>query len=407
MPRPSILTLSLAQALGLVITSLGGVGAWLAVVALADPADLGALGRIVSTGTFVASLVTAGLGQFLLSSVGATPIAALRPLLARSLLAGGGAAAVAALLAGLAQRGLDASLAALVLLAVGIALTNLQDGVYLAVGMAADVPAKGAAIVLLRLALLGALWLVGASLPTLAGAFVLAQLVAGGGWGLVRVPAALRRHRPRDAGRGRGHAATLGLSYLYAIAVTAISAGLPALATSVLAPAEGGLFFLAWTIAGLLAGVAVGVANAVLATSAASGGGRLLKVLGALAALLGAGGAGLFLMAPRAVAALATAYDDATPILATLILGQFAFGLSLVGLAFCRATVGGRELAALIVTWALVILGGAVAGLGAGALGCARGFALGSALTVVPVCAMAAHAGIRTAAVAMQVERGR
>jgi hypothetical protein len=398
MSRPTIANLSIFQALGLLISTGGGSLVWFVAVALVQPADLGALGRVVSTSALIAGLITAGLGQFLLTIIRSAPTERVRAYLWASVLAGGALAALVAGGVGVWQSGrLDVAALATGLLAGGIAVTNIQDALYLGVGLARDVPAKGAAIVLARLALL-ACALVALDLTSLLLAFVVSQLGVGLGWLATRAPQAFRRHQPQPAARAAhgGDRATLAFSYLYSTSVAIIVTGVPALVTSLAPPERAGAFFLCWTIAGILSGVSVAVANSVLAVALESGDPlrQLARVLVGVLAALCAGGALLTFVLPTLLALLSPRYMVSTDLLAALVAGQIAFGMAIVALAAYRSLARDRYLIGVLVAWPLLVAGGVALGLPGGVASSAAGFMAGNLVAAIAICPLAFRAAL-------------
>jgi hypothetical protein len=396
MSRPTIANLSIAQATGLMITTGGGSLIWVVAAALARPADLGVLGRVASTGALLAGLITAGLGQFLLTIIRSSPTAHLRVYLWKSTLAGGLLSMLVACATGVWQSGrLDSAALATGLLAGGIAVTNIQDALYLGVGVARDVPAKGAAVVLARLALL-ACALFALNLTTLLAAFVVSQLGVGLGWFAARAPKAFRHHQPSPADRPVGGArGTLAFSYLYSISIALIVTGVPALVTSLVPAERAGAFFLAWTMAGLLSGLAVAVANSVLAVALEAGNPirQLARMLATVLAALCAGGVLVAFVLPDLLALFSPRYRSMTEQLPMLVAGQIAFGIAIVALAAYRALVRDAYLIAILVAWPLLV-GGAVA-LGlleGGVAGGAAGFTSSNLVAAVAICPLAFRA---------------
>jgi hypothetical protein len=397
MPRPTIANLSIFQALGLIVTAGGGSAVWLVAAAIAQPADLGALGRVVSTGTLLAGLITAGLGQFLLTVMRSLPTERVRSYLWASILAGGALSALAGAGAGAWQSGrLDWGALATGLLAGGIAVTNLQDALYLGSGLAQDVPAKGAAIVLARLGLLLACALVAVDLAALLVIFVVSQLAVGIGWIAVRAPKAFGRHQPlKPAAAGGGARDTLMFSYLYSLAVAAIGAGVPALVTSLAAPERAGAFFVAWTMSGLLSGLSVAVANSVIAVSLEARGAtrRLASVLAGMLSALCAGGMLIAFALPQVLALVNPRYGQLAEQIQPLVAGQICFGVAIVSLAAYRALALDRYLIGMLIAWPLVVLSGVLAGLYEGGVARgATGFLVGNLIAALPICLLAFRA---------------
>ncbi|HJZ46450.1 MAG TPA: hypothetical protein VKE41_04765 [Roseiflexaceae bacterium] len=394
MSRPTIANLSIFQALGLLVSAGGGSLVWFAAATLARPADLGALGRVASTSALVAGLVTAGLGQFLLTIIRSSPTARVRAYLWMSILAGAMLSALVAGCVGAWQSGrLDLAALATGLLAGGIAVTNIQDALYLGVGLARDVPAKGAAIVLARLVLL-ACALVALDLTSLLLAFVISQLGVALGWLAVRGPGAFQRHQPL-LGEQLAHSGargTLAFSYLYSISAAAILTGVPALVTSLAPPERAGAFFLAWTVAGVLSGISVAVANSVLAVApdADDPVRQLARVLVVVVAGLCAAGALVAFVLPDLLVLFSPRYRSMTDQLAMLAAGQIAFGGAIVSLAVYRALSRDRYLIAVLVAWPLLVVGGVALGLReSGVDGGATGFMAGNLIAAVAICPLA------------------
>src|SRR6266545_1113481 len=397
MSRPTIANLSIAQAVGLLISTGGGSLIWLVAAALARPADLGVLGRVASTGALLAGLITAGLGQFLLTIIRSSPTARVRAYLWMSTLVGGLLSMLAAGGVGAWQSGqLDGAALATGLLAGGIAVTNIQDALYLGTGLARDVPTKGAAVVLARLMLL-ACALVALNPTTLLAAFVVSQLGVGFGWLAARAPKAFRRHQPMldERPARRGARDTLAFSYLYSISVAMIITGVPALVTSLAPPERAGAFFLAWTMAGILSGLSVAVANSVLAVAleASNPTRQLARLLAAVLAALCAGGVLVAFVLPDLLALLSPRYRAMTDQLPMLVAGQVAFGIAIVALAAYRALVRDGYLIAILIVWPLLVGGGVILGLLEGGVsGGAAGFMGGNLIAVIAICPLAFRA---------------
>jgi hypothetical protein len=394
MSRPTIANLSIAQAIGLLISSGGGSLVWLIAAGVARPADLGVLGRVASTGGLLAGLITAGLGQFLLTIMRSSSTSRIRAYLWRSTLAGGLLSALVAAGVGAWQSGrLDGAALATGLLAGGIAVTNIQDALYLGSGLARDVPAKGALVVLARLALL-ACALLTPNLTSLLAAFVISQLGVGLGWLAVRTPFAFRRHQPGHNERLTPAAArgTLAFSYLSSISVAMIVTGVPALVTSVVPPERAGGFFLAWTMAGLLSGLSVAVANSVLAVALESANPmrQLARLLAAVCAALCAGGVLVAFVLPQLLALFSPRYRVMTDQLPMLVAGQVAFGVAIIALAAYRALARDGYLVAILIIWPLLVGGSVMLGLLQGGLdGGAAGFMGGNLVAATAICPLA------------------
>jgi hypothetical protein len=397
MSRPTIANLSIAQAAGLLISSGGGSLVWFAAAAVARPADLGVLGRVASTAALLAGLITAGLGQFLLAIIRSSSTARIRTYLWTSTIVGGLLSALAAAGVGIWQSGqIDGLALATGLLAGGIAATNIQDALYLGCGLARDVPAKGAAVVLARLGLL-ACALAALDLATLLAAFVVSQLGVGLGWLAVRAPMAFRRHQPSHHERPApgGARGTLAFSYLYSISVAMIVTGVPALVTSLAPPERAGGFFLAWTIAGLLSGLSVAVANSVLAVALESGNPfrQLARLLASVFVALCVGGVLVAFVLPDMLALLSPRYQAMTDQLPMLVAGQVAFGVAIVALAAYRALARDGYLIAILLIWPLLVGGSVIGGLlQAGVAGGAAGFMGGSLVAALAICPLALKA---------------
>jgi hypothetical protein len=396
MSRPTIANLSIAQAVGLLISAGGGSLVWLVAAAVARPADLGLLGRVASTSALLAGLITAGLGQFLLTIIRSSSTARIRAYLWTSTFAGGLLSALVAGGVGAWQSGrFDGAVLATGLLAGGIAVTNIQDALYLGCGLARDVPAKGAAVVLARLALL-ACALAALNPAALLAAFVVSQLGVGLGWLALRTPIAFQRHQPIQQDQSvPGARGTLAFSYLYSISVAVIITGVPALVTSLVPPEHAGGFFLAWTIAGLLSGLSVAVANSVLAVALESSNPfrQLARVLSAVCAALCLGGALVAFVLPDILALFSPRYRSMTDQLPMLVAGQVAFGLAIVALAAYRALVRDGYLISILIIWPLLVGGSVIYGLvQAGVAGGAAGFMGGNLVAAVAICPLALKA---------------
>jgi hypothetical protein len=250
--------------------------------------------------------------------------------------------------------------------------------------------------VLARLALL-ACALAALSPTTLLAAFVLSQLGVGIGWLAVRAPEAFRRHQPLLEERAarvdtRG---TLAFSYLYSISVALIVTGVPALVTSLVPPERAGPFFLAWTIAGILASLAVAVANSVLAVAleAANPIGLLARVLAAVAAALCAAGALVAFVLPGVLALISPRYQAMADQLPMLVAGQVAFGIAIVALAAYRALVRDGYLIAILIAWPLLVGGAVTLGLlQGGVAGGAAGFMASNLIATIAICPLAFRA---------------
>ena len=382
----------MAQVSGVIITATAGTGIWFIVAAMSQPKELGSLGQVVSTSTFVAGLVTAGLGQFFLTIVRSTLNAQLRRYMFFGMLTGASASGLLVLLITAIQfRELNLVVLASTMLCTAIAITNLQDALYLGVGFLYDIPAKNAAIQISRLALLIGLTRIRVSLGVFLLAFVASQLAVGTLWFGVRGAAALKRHAslPSVPGRSSTIWTVLLVSYLYSIAVTTIVTGVPTLITSLVDSQQAGQFYMAWTMAGLLGSLSVAVANSVLALTIKSDSIAkwLVHLLSGLAAALVALGAVAAVVLPHLLSFLDQDYAGALKFFPVLVLGQVFFGTSIVALAAYRSLAPQRQVMVLLVGWPLIVVILILFGLlNSGLIGGMVGFVVGNVATTTLVC---------------------
>lgn len=393
----TLLRLSVAQMLGLAITTLGSVAMWFVVARIAGPAEVGALGQVLSTSTFCASLITAGLGQYVLATIATLSSEQLRLYLRFGI--SGGALLTLIICTGvgfLQEQRLDRIAIATGLLGAGIALSNLQDAVYLGADLVQDVPLKAASVMLARLLGLLCCSALTADLAILLTIFVVSQLLVGVAWGTVRGPQALRRHAQaattqRSSAR---HASVLASSYLYAIGQAAVITGIPALVTSLVPAAEAGQFYLIWSLATLLTSIGLAVANSVVITAAAKRltRRRLARILVGLASLLGCLGLATITLLPQALSLVDPTYATVGAIIIPITLGNICFGLAITCIAAYRTYATTARLIATLVVYPLAIVASVAAGLSQGdSTQAAWSFLLGAIVAASCMAALALH----------------
>jgi len=384
--------LSVAQVSGVLIATLAGMGVWYLVALLAPPAEVGILGKVISTSIFIASVVTAGLGQFYLTVIRSTSVTRLRRYFWLGLILGSVIAGIAAIAIGTLQSGgVNQVAISTGLLCIGVAITNLQDSLYLGTGLAIDVPAKSAAILIFRLFLLLGLASFNLDLFAFLFIFVISQLIIGVGWVLIRAPLALARHASRmiENSQENNLGITLTVSYLYALAITAVTMGVPALVTSLSLPATAGEFYLAWILAGLLGSIAIAIANSVLALSIGQNqpARRLTRILFSLAGIMLLGSLFISILLPSVVVRLDQHYREIPALFRMLSAGNIFFGITLVLLAAYRTFTIHRQLVLILVAWPLVIAVSVLLGLLTGDIEAgAMGFVISAGFTAVPIC---------------------
>ncbi len=380
-----IVQLTLSQSAGMLVTSAGSAAIWLLVARIAQPTQIGALGQIVSGGALAAGLVSAGLGQFLLLMVNRVKVQRFRQLLWLCLGIGTICSGIAGLVLGILQGVGLGHVIALALLAAGVAITNLQDAVYLGMRSAYQLPAKALALVAARVLLLFALTLIDQGATWLVVAFVSTQLLIGIIWAWLHIPPILRRAHPIETAQPESPKPwrSLGMSYLYTSAVTAVVSGVPLFVTGAIPASAAGHFYITWTLSGLLGSVAVAAANAVLASAVGLRIGRLLAVL--LAVLL-SGALLLAFVVPPILAWFNPTYTGVGTLLAIMAVGQVSMGMVLGLLAACRIRETGYSLTAMLALWPTLVLGAVVCGVNYNhAQGAAAGFALGNLLATFPL----------------------
>lgn len=384
--------LSSAQLAGAVISVVAGAGIWLIVAGIAPPEDVGILGRIVSTSTLLAGILTAGLGQFLLSVIRRTDVERVRSYLWKALFLGGTGSALLGLLLGVIQDGnLSETTILMGLFCAGISLSNLQDALYLSTGLPFDVPAKGAAIVIARLLLLSGLLAAQVKAIHLLEVFVASQLLISVGWLLFRGPKGLQQHKNIYAQTEilpTNNRSVFVISYLYSIAITSITMGVPAIITTLVRSSISGKFYLSWTVASLLSTLSVSVANSILALS--SGRELSLKryksILVYFIVPLLAFGFLAVVFFPPILTAINRQYDRLSDLIFILVLGQILFGAAIVSLAVFRTSGEKRRVIAFLFAWPSMIVSAVFVGtILFSTAGGAIGFFIGNAVSLVPI----------------------
>lgn len=390
--RSKFTALSVAQIAGLVIVTLAGTGIWFIVAAVSRPEDVGILGRVISTSTFTAGLITAGLGQFILTIIRTSSRSQLQRYFWWSIGAGGMLSALIAGTIGLIQEGvIDQVVIATGILSSGIAITNLQDAIYLGTGLPYDVPAKGAGILIARLVILLCMIFIKINLTTLLFTFVLSQTVIAVAWIIIRAPEGLKQHIYQEANVGGKIQAwsALSISYLYSIAITSISTGVPMIVTTIITPITAGVFYMAWVLAGLFGSVSVSVANSILAISLGQRdmSRRLIKILIAQTIVLFTGGLLISFLLPPILSIFNQHYSDLSELFRALAVGQLFFGVSVVVLAAYRSIILNRSLVSILILWPVVILLCVYVGLLKGNIeGGIIGFIAGNIIISIPIC---------------------
>lgn len=382
--RARLVRLSLGQIVGLVTSSVGSFVMWWLAARTFPPATIGETAGVVAFGTLVATVCVSGLGQYLLTTLGATSSVLRRRLALGTILGGAvasmGIAAVAhAMLDGHAGRTVLASVA---LFAFGLSVTTLQDSVYVVAGIVVDLAAKAITLNVVRIGAVGVVALLEPNLTALLLAIVLPQVVVGVGWALIRSPRALRQIEQSeipDEQRRRVH--VLGVSYLYALAIALVTFGLPALVTNGLSPQDAAIFYIVWMLASILSIVASAVANTVVATALPKSlmmtniRRLVLPFLGAEALLA----IGLAIVGPVLLSFFGDHYAPGHGVLFVLIAGQFCSAVAVLLVAIARQGGSPRFISLLISLW----VGGVavtIAGVAIGSLvAVARTYALGSA----------------------------
>jgi O-antigen/teichoic acid export membrane protein len=385
-PAHRILRLSASQVLGLLISSVGSFGLWLLAAQRFTPDDVGVAASAISFATLVSTLATSGLGQYLLASLARRQTAARVQMTYRTIALGVLTSAVASAVAfAIIDRApFGFAHAAVGLFAAGLSLANLQDSVYICAGKVLDVPLKGCAITLGRIAL------VALPLPGISGdvaliaAIVLPQIFFASVWALWRMPDAIigieRQSHKRDSRREQF--GLLSVGYLYSLTLSTISLAVPATATNALTADQAAVFYVAWMITSTAGIISTALANSIVSSPLKQEGFlyRLSLAVAVYSATAAALSMAILLGAPWVLRQFGEQYLQVISTLRILLVGQFFSGASAILLASARAVGAIRISVLMAVVW---LIGGAVApciGLANGSMASiATAFAAGNA----------------------------
>lgn len=362
---------SVSQILGLMASSIGSFLLWLLAAHRYSPQDVGVAAGIVAFVTLLSTILSAGLGQFLLVAQTQGQWIISSRLIGLIVV---GEPCLAALICASIFRGtrgivgIDA-LAAVAIFAFGLSLTSLQDSIYVSAGQLVDIPLKAVAISLGRLLLvLYPLHSID-SQSMLLIVLVLPQVLAGIVWGLCRLPKAIKRQERKQNNQStKPILQLLGVGYLYALSVTANGYILPAIATNALKASDAAVFYVTWMVASLPSVVSGSVANALVARLGAKRDVlvQLRRILTSYCVVAAGMTILLALMGPLILHLYGAHYQQGKVALWVLLFGQAFSGIGMVLLAFARLLGDTRSTTVTIGAWLLCVVGVGVLGIPTG-----------------------------------------
>ena len=346
-----------SQIAGMFAGLVTGFATWLLAAHRFPPSEVGIASRLVTAGTLASGLVAAGAGQYLLAVLPHLSVNPLRIVVRWTTIATVGTAVIAGAGSFLVVQGsLFPGSLLLMVVAVSVSVTTLQDAVYIARGRAADVAAKAIAIGLAKVAALAAIapMIIGAGLASYAGLVLLLavpQLCVAVLWLCIRLRAALsERGRVLEVPRRSGTLISMG--YAYALAAIAINWGWPAVLTSTLSADRAALFYIAWTVTSLVGAASIALANSIVGSGISRSGANMRSVI-ALHGLMEAGFAAAILsVAPFILTLFGGYYVHADSFIPPLLVGQSFSGVTAVLIAFMRTGTGSRQALPAIAIWA-------------------------------------------------------